>query len=108
MLQSGTMSLSERVMHVSNAPWLKCASIRDNILLGSSHDIKKYDRVVRACGLLVSERRRPCFACCLCFHVLPLKLMPFLPLALLQPTTLSLQLCMPSVHPLIQFEVGSL
>ena len=49
-LQSGRAEVAERVLHVPNAPWLKCGTIRENILFGGAYVRDAYDRVVKACG----------------------------------------------------------
>ena len=56
VLLSGQLQVSERVMHVPNTPWLKGGTIRENILFGGACVQATYDRVVKACGLLVRER----------------------------------------------------
>ncbi len=45
MLQSGSMEVSERVVMVDNAPWLKGGTIRENILFGAACSQSAYDKV---------------------------------------------------------------
>ena len=40
-----------RLGFLAQRPWLLHASVRDNILFGSKMNQKRYDKVIRACGL---------------------------------------------------------
>lgn len=40
------------VSYVAQNSWLQNATIRDNILFGSAYEIKRYETVIEACGLL--------------------------------------------------------
>eukprot|EP00960_Hanusia_phi_P063575 765515-Hanusia_phi.AAC.2 len=50
--ESGSVSLSGRIAYAAQQPWIKNATVRDNILFGSEYDEEKYGAVIEVCALL--------------------------------------------------------
>lgn len=48
---SGQLTVSGQASYAPQETWCFGASIRDNILLGSEFDEKRYSRVIKVCGL---------------------------------------------------------
>ncbi|RUS86781.1 hypothetical protein EGW08_005441, partial [Elysia chlorotica] len=42
---------TENIAYVPQSPWIQNCSLRDNILFGTSMNLKRYNKVIRACAL---------------------------------------------------------
>ncbi|KAJ8117668.1 hypothetical protein ONZ43_g4161 [Nemania bipapillata] len=59
LLESGSITCPKDVAYASQSPWLQNETIRENILLNSSFEQVRYDRVIRACGLATDMNEFP-------------------------------------------------
>ncbi|XP_065846726.1 ATP-binding cassette sub-family C member 3-like isoform X2 [Oscarella lobularis] len=48
---SGSLTVAGSVAYVSQVPWIRNATVKENILFGNAFDSKWYRRVVKACAL---------------------------------------------------------
>lgn len=52
-------SMSGTVAYVSQVPWVRAGSVRDNIVFGSAMEEEKYNEVINACALGPDLERLP-------------------------------------------------
>lgn len=55
----GTINIGGKIAYAGQESWVFAATVRQNILFGSSYDKKRYDKVVKACALLKDFQQFP-------------------------------------------------
>jgi hypothetical protein len=55
----GSIRVAGRVSYAAQDPWIRNASLRDNILMGTPMDLERYQRVLADCALLADIESMP-------------------------------------------------